>query len=45
LLINEHEVDASEDEAFEFILKIATDEVDLPQMAEWINAHLIPAGE
>ncbi len=45
LLINEYEVDASEDEAFEFILKIATDEVDLPQMAQWIKSHLIPASE
>ena len=45
LLINDFEVEASEDEAFDFILKIATDEVDLSQMEAWIKAHIMPARE
>lgn len=43
LLLNGFELDVSESEAFDFILSVATDEVDLEGMAIWIRQHLIAA--
>ena len=43
LLLNGFELDVNESEAFDFILSVATDEVDLEGMANWIRQHLIAA--
>lgn len=43
LLLNGFELDVTESEAFEFILSVATDGVDLDGMASWISSHLTAA--
>jgi death-on-curing protein len=43
LLLNGFELDVTESEAFEFILSVATDRVDLEGMARWIAEHLTVA--
>jgi death-on-curing protein len=43
LLLNGFELDVNESEAFDFILSVATDAVDLEGMAIWIGQHLIAA--
>jgi death-on-curing protein len=43
LLLNGFELDVTESEAFEFILSVATDGVDLDGMASWISVHLTVA--
>jgi death-on-curing protein len=43
LLLNGFELEVTEPEAFEFILSVATDRVDLDGMAYWIAEHLTAA--
>jgi death-on-curing protein len=43
LLLNGFELEVTESEAFEFILSVATDRVDLDGMAHWIAEHLTVA--
>jgi death-on-curing protein len=43
LLLNGFELEVAESEAFEFILSVATDRVDLDGMAHWIAEHLTVA--
>jgi death-on-curing protein len=43
LLLNGFELEVTESEAFEFILSVATDRVDLDGMAHWIAEHLTAA--
>jgi death-on-curing protein len=43
LLLNGFELEVAESEAFEFILSVATDRVDLDGMARWIAEHLTVA--
>ena len=40
LYLNQYELRASADEGFDFILAVATDELDLDQMATWIRDHM-----
>ena len=43
LLLNGFELVVSESAAFEFILGVANDDLDLQEMASWISSHLTPA--
>jgi death on curing protein len=43
LLLNGFELEVSDSEAFQFILSIATDEVDLENMAIWIASKMTVA--
>lgn len=42
LAINGKLVTAGSNEAFDFILRVATDQMDLPQIAEWFEQHSEP---
>ena len=43
LLLNGFELVVSESVAFEFILGVANDDLDLEEMASWISSHLTAA--
>ena len=42
LAINRHRLRASTDDAFDFILEVATEHLGLAQAAEWIDRHSVP---
>lgn len=42
LAINRHRLRASSDDAFEFILAVATGDLDLSSAAEWLDRHTVP---
>jgi death-on-curing protein len=42
LELNGHEMVASQDEAFEYVLSVATKKRDLQSSAEWIGQHMKP---
>lgn len=43
LILNGHHLDASQDEKYTVIMKMANREIDVAKLAEWIRARLIPA--
>ena len=43
-LLNDSMVVATADEAFDFILGVATDKLDLEAMAAWVSQHLVKVG-
>lgn len=43
LILNGHDLDASQDEKYTVIMKMAHREIDVAKLAEWIRARLIPA--
>lgn len=43
LILNGHHLDASQDEKYTVIMKMADREIDVAKLAEWIRARLIPA--
>jgi len=43
LILNGHDLDASQDEKYTVIMKMANREIDVAKLAEWIRARLIPA--
>lgn len=43
-LLNDAIVDCTIDEAFDFILGVATDRLDLEAMAAWLASHLVKVG-
>lgn len=42
LILNGHDLDASQDEKYTVIMKMANREIDVAKLAEWIRARLIP---
>jgi death-on-curing protein len=43
LILNGHDLDASQDEKYTVIMKMANREIDAATLAAWIRARLIPA--
>ena len=43
LLLNGHNLDASNDAKYKTIMKLADGQIDVDQMAAWIRAHLVNA--
>ena len=43
LILNGHDLDASQDEKYTVIMKMADREIDAATLAAWIRARLIPA--
>lgn len=43
LILNGHDLDASQDEKYTVIMKMANREIDVAKLAEWIRVRLIPA--
>lgn len=43
LILNGHDLDASQDEKYTVIMKMANREIDVAKLAEWIRARLVPA--
>jgi len=43
LLLNGHNLDASNDEKYKTIMKLAAGQIDIDQMAAWIRAHVVNA--
>lgn len=42
MMLNDYEVIAETDEAFDFVLSVATGEAELETIAAWISEHLRP---
>jgi death-on-curing protein len=45
LELNGHQMAASQEEAFEYVLSVATKKLDLQSSAEWIGQHMKPYSE
>ena len=43
LILNGHDLNASQEEKYTVIMKLANREIDVGKLAEWIRARLIPA--
>lgn len=43
LILNGHDLNASQEEKYTMIMKLANREIDVGKLAEWIRARLIPA--
>ena len=43
LILNGHDMDASQDEKYTVIMRMANREIDVAKLAEWIRVRLIPA--
>ncbi len=43
LLLNGHNLVASQDEKYQTMMKLADGQIHIDQMADWIRAHLVPA--
>lgn len=43
LILNGHNLDASQDDKFAVMMKLANREIDVDKLATWIRARLIPA--
>jgi len=43
ILMNGFTLLSSQDEAFDFILSVANDQIELDEMGRWITAHIQPA--
>lgn len=42
LELNGYDLSSSTDDAFEFMLDIGNDRIDVPEIAQWIGARLVP---
>jgi death-on-curing protein len=43
LILNGHDLNASQDEKYTVIMQLANEEIDIGKLAEWIRARLVPA--
>ena len=43
LILNGHDVNASQDEKYTVIMKLVNRDIDVGKLAEWMRARLIPA--
>ncbi len=43
LILNGHDVNASQDEKYTGIMKLVNRDIDVGKLAEWMRARLIPA--
>ena len=43
LILNAHDVNASQDEKYTVIMKLVNRDIDVGKLAEWMRARLIPA--
>ena len=43
LLLNGHNLDASNEEKYKTIMELAAGQIDVDQMAAWIRAHMVNA--